>query len=67
MFGPLVAITSVALTAQGAWELFVRHQSLGAVLIAVAFLVASVGATAAPYVKEYEQRRRKGGGGPNQG
>ena len=61
MFGPLVAITAVALVGQGAWELFVRHQSLGAVLIAVGFLIASVGATAAPYVKEIE-RRRKGGG-----
>jgi hypothetical protein len=61
MFGPLVAITSVALTGQGAWELFVRHQALGAVLIAVGFLIASVGATAAPYVKEIE-RRRKGRG-----
>jgi hypothetical protein len=62
MFGPLVAITAVALVAQGAWELFARHQSLGAVLIAVGFLIGSVGATAAPYVKEIERRRRKGGG-----
>jgi hypothetical protein len=61
MFGPLVAITSVALAGQGAWELFVRHQPLGAVLIAVGFLIGSVGATAAPYVKEIE-RRRKGRG-----
>jgi hypothetical protein len=61
MFGPLVVITSVLLAAQGAWELFARHQSLGAVLMAVAFLIASVGATAAPHVKEIE-RRRKGRG-----
>jgi len=64
MFGPLVAITSITLAGQGAWELFARHQPLGAVLIAVAFLVASVGATAAPYVREIE-RRRRGPGGPS--
>jgi hypothetical protein len=61
MFGPLVLVTSIALAGQGAWELFVRHQSLGAVLIAIGFLIASVGATAAPYVREME-RRRKGRG-----
>jgi hypothetical protein len=61
MFGPLVAITSVALAVQGAWELFARQHPLGAVLMMVGFLVASVGATAAPYVKEIE-RRRKGRG-----
>jgi uncharacterized membrane protein YcjF (UPF0283 family) len=64
MFGPLVAITSVALISQGAWELWARHQSLGAVLMAVGCLVASVGVTAAPYVREIE-RRRRGGGGPS--
>jgi hypothetical protein len=58
MFGPLVAITAVALVSQGAWELFARHHSIGAVLIAVGFLVASVGATAAPYVAEAERRRK---------
>jgi hypothetical protein len=61
MFGPLVVITSVALVGQGAWELLARHEPFGAVLIVVGCLVASVGATAAPYVKEIE-RRRKGGG-----
>ncbi|HEY1597772.1 MAG TPA: hypothetical protein VGF74_20405 [Thermoleophilaceae bacterium] len=61
MFGPLVAVTSVLLTAQGAWELFARGQALGAVLMAVGALVGSVGATAAPYVAELE-RRRKGQG-----
>jgi hypothetical protein len=65
MFGPLVAITSIALTAQGAWELWARHQPLGAVLMAVGCLVASVGVTAAPYVREIERRRRGGGGGPS--
>jgi hypothetical protein len=65
MFGSLVAITSITLAGQGAWELFVRHQPLGAVLMAVAFLVASVGATAAPYVREIERRRRRPGGGSN--
>src|SRR5204863_6273462 len=35
MFGPLVAITAVALVSQGAWELFARHHSIGAVLMAV--------------------------------
>jgi hypothetical protein len=61
MFRPLVALTSVLLCAQGAYELFVRAQPLGAVLIAVGFLVASVGATAAPYVAEIERRRRNRG------
>lgn len=61
MFGPLVVITSLALAGQGAWELFVRHEPLGALLMAVAFFVASVGATAAPYVREIERRRRRGG------
>jgi hypothetical protein len=61
MFGPLFAITSLVLVAQGAWELFARHQALGAVMMVVGFLVASVGATAAPHVKEIE-RRRKGRG-----
>jgi urea transporter len=58
MFGPLLAITSVALVAQGAWELFARNHPLGAVLMVVGLLMASVGATAAPYVKEIERRRR---------
>ncbi|HEY2602227.1 MAG TPA: hypothetical protein VGI67_11775 [Thermoleophilaceae bacterium] len=57
----LVVLTSVLLVVQGAYELFVRHQALGAVLIVVGFLVGSVGATAAPYVAELE-RRRKGRG-----
>ncbi|HEY7629238.1 MAG TPA: hypothetical protein VH817_00960 [Thermoleophilaceae bacterium] len=61
MFGPLVAVTSVVLAAQGAWELFARQQPLGAVLIAVGFFVASVGATAAPYVAEIERRRKNRG------
>jgi hypothetical protein len=60
MFGPLVVITSLALAAQGAWELFGRHQPLGAVMIALGFLVASVGRSAAPYVSEIERRRKKG-------
>jgi hypothetical protein len=47
------------LALQGAFELFVRHQPLGAVLMAVAFLVASVGVTAAPYVAELERRRKE--------
>jgi hypothetical protein len=63
MFGPLVAITSIALTAQGAWELWARHQAIGAVLIAVGCLVASVGVTAAPYVREIEPRRHAVGPG----
>lgn len=61
MFGPLVAVTSVVLAAQGAWELFARHQPLGAVLIVVGCLVGSVGATAAPYVAEIERRRKNRG------
>jgi len=61
MFGPLVAFTSLVLVAQGAWELFARAQPLGAVLMAVGVLVLSDGATAAPYVREIE-RRRKGRG-----
>jgi hypothetical protein len=61
MFGPLVAITSVVLAAQGAWELFVRHQGMGAVMIVVGLLVGSVGATAAPYVAEIERRRKNRG------
>jgi hypothetical protein len=61
MFGPLVAFTSLVLVAQGAWELFARAQPLGAVLMAVGVLVLSVGATAAPYVREIA-RRRKGRG-----
>jgi hypothetical protein len=58
MFRRLVAITAVVLATQGAYELFARHEPLGAVLISVAFLIASVGATAAPYVSELERRRR---------
>jgi hypothetical protein len=61
MFGPLVAFTSFLLAAQGAWELFVREEPLGAVLMAVGLLVGSVGATAAPYVREIERRRRDRG------
>lgn len=61
MFGPLVLATSVLLAAQGAFELFARHQPLGAVLIAVALLVASVGATIASYVAELERKRRDRG------
>ncbi len=61
MFGPLVAATSVLLAAQGAFELFARHQPVGAVLIAVAFLVASIGATVASYVRDLERRKRDGG------
>jgi hypothetical protein len=61
MFRPLVAVTAVFLAAQGAFELLVRREPLGAVLLAVAFLVASVGATAAPYVAEIERRRRDRG------
>lgn len=49
------------LAAQGAFELFARHQPLGAVLIAVALLVASVGATIASYVAELERKRRDRG------
>jgi hypothetical protein len=59
MFGPLVFATSLLLALQGAFELFVRQQPLGAVLMAVAFLIASIGATAAPYVAEMERRRRE--------
>jgi hypothetical protein len=62
MFGPLVAVTAVLLTAQGAWELFARGEPLGAVLMAVGALVGSVGATAAPYVSEIEARRKRRGG-----
>ena len=58
MFRWLVVITAVLLASQGAFELFARHEPLGAVLISVAFLVASVGATAAPYVTEIERRRK---------
>jgi len=60
MFGPLVAATFVLLAAQGAFLLFARHQPIGAVLMAVAFLVASIGATVASYVREIERRRRDG-------
>jgi hypothetical protein len=59
MFGPLVLLTSVLLGLQGAFELFFRHQPLGAVLMVVAFLIGSVGATAAPYVAELERKRRR--------
>jgi hypothetical protein len=62
MFGPLVLLTSVALIAQGSWELFARDQSLGAVLIAIGSLVGAVGATVASYVSEIERRRRRRGG-----
>jgi hypothetical protein len=61
MFGPLVAFTSFVLVAQGAWELFSRAQPLGAVLMAVGALVASVGLTAAPYVAEIERKRKRRG------
>ena len=59
MFRTLVVATSVLLALQGAFELFIRHEPLGAVLMAVAFLVASVGATAAPFVAEIERRRKE--------
>jgi hypothetical protein len=58
MFGPLVVITALVLATQGAFELLARHNPLGALLIAVALLVASVGATVAPYVAEFERRRK---------
>jgi hypothetical protein len=58
MFRPLVAMTAILLAAQGAFELFARGEPLGAVLISVAFLVGSIGATAAPYVAEIERRRK---------
>jgi hypothetical protein len=60
MFGPLVAATFVLLAAQGGFLLFARHRPVGAVLMAVAFLVASIGATVASYVREIERRRRDG-------
>jgi hypothetical protein len=58
MFRPLVAMTAILLASQGAFELFARSEPLGAVLISIAFLVASIGATAAPYVAEFERRRK---------
>jgi hypothetical protein len=61
MFGPLVLVTCLALISQGAWELLARHQPIGAVLMAIGFLVGAVGATVNPYVRELE-RRRKGRG-----
>lgn len=60
MFGPLVLLTSLALVTQGSWELFMRNEPIGAVLIAIGCLVGSVGATVASYVREIERRKRRG-------
>ena len=61
MFGPLVLLTSVALIAQGLWELLARNQPIGAVLVAIGFLVGSIGVTVASYVSEIERRRKRRG------
>jgi hypothetical protein len=51
VFRVLVALTSVLLSAQGAFELEVRDQPFGMLLIGVAVLVAGLGAAADPYVR----------------
>jgi type IV secretory pathway TrbD component len=59
MFRALVVLTSLVLSVQGAYELAVRRQPLGLLLLAVSVVVAGVGAAADPYMAELERRRRK--------
>jgi hypothetical protein len=61
MFRLLVVLTSLVLSAQGAFELEVRQDRLGLLLLAVSVLVAGLGAAADPYARELERRRRRRG------
>jgi hypothetical protein len=63
MFRLLVVLTSLVLSAQGAFELEVRQDRLGLLLLAVSVLVAGLGAAADPYMSELERRRKRRGGG----
>jgi hypothetical protein len=62
MFRVLVVLTSLVLSAQGAFELEVRQDRVGLLLLAVSALVAGLGAAADPYMAELERRRRRRGG-----
>jgi hypothetical protein len=59
MFRLLVVLTSFVLSAQGAYELQVRQDRFGLLLLAVSVLVAGLGAAADPYMAEFEQRRKR--------
>ena len=59
MFRLLVVLTSLLLSAQGAFELEVRQDRLGLLLLAVSVLVAGLGAAADPYMAELERRRKR--------
>jgi type IV secretory pathway TrbD component len=59
MFRVLVVLTSLVLSAQGAYELQMRQDRFGLLLLAVSVLVAGLGAAADPYMAELEQRRRR--------
>jgi hypothetical protein len=61
MFRLLVVLTSLVLSAQGAFELEVRQDRLGLLLLAVSGLVAGLGAAADSYARELERRRRRRG------
>jgi type IV secretory pathway TrbD component len=59
MFRLLVVLTSLVLSAQGAFELEVRQDRVGLLLLAVSVLVAGLGAAADPYMAELERRRKR--------
>jgi type IV secretory pathway TrbD component len=59
MFRLLVVLTSLVLSAQGAYELQIRQDRFGLLLLAVSVLVAGLGAAAEPYMTEIERRRKR--------
>jgi type IV secretory pathway TrbD component len=62
MFRVLVVLTWLVLSAQGAYELQMRQNSVGLLLLAVSVLIAGLGAAADPYMREVERRRKERGG-----
>jgi hypothetical protein len=61
MFRVLVVLTWLVLSAQGAYELQMRQNSVGILLLAVSVLIAGLGAAADPYMREVERRRKERG------
>jgi type IV secretory pathway TrbD component len=62
MFRVLVVLTWLVLAAQGAYELQLRQNRVGLLLLAISVLIAGLGAAADPYMREVERRRKERGG-----